>query len=291
MAIDTLSNLQNQAKNSIAEAATKPISFGPTSLEQSQKMAQATTGKESAGVPGAAVSNIAEQVAGDQLAEQQKQLQQQAGMAERQQQTAEEEQYLQLQDQELDYRSKGIQIKQEFNSQLSKLLQDFKEKGDDLSLDKSRAAAEQIGALTRLQNDKYVSELKINGAKRRLTNKKEFADAALESQFSNQLTLLQDDFKFRSLIKANDREFSVKLAEMGFDDALALLDSEMEGNKEAMLWRGIGGLAEAGIQAAAKYEPEETVQDYRTDTEVSGTNTTGPAPIGGKITGGGEKLG
>jgi hypothetical protein len=285
MATNTLSNLQNMAKgNSISEAAKPAISFAPTALEQSQQMAQASTGKAASGVAGAAVSNIAEQVAEDQTAKQQQQLQQQANVAERGQQAEEEQQYLQLADQELDYRNKGLQVKQEFNSQLSKLIQDFKEKGDDLNIEQSRSAAEQIGFFTRLQNDKYVNELKVNGAKARLDNKKKFADAAMESQFDNQLTALSDDFTFQSLLRADDREFKVKMENMGLQQAMDILDAEIAGNKEAMMWRGIGSLAEAGVQAygTGMFDSEPSIDNPGTGG--------GPEPIGGKITGGRDRL-
>jgi AraC-like DNA-binding protein len=245
---DTLSNLQNMAKNSISEAAKPAISFAPTALEQSQKMAQASTGKADTGVAGASVSNIAEQVAEDQTAKQQAELQQQASLAERGQQTEEEQQYLQLADQELEYRNKGLQLKQEFNNQLSKLIQDFKEKGDTLDLEKSKAAAEQIGTLMRLLDDKYVNNLKMEGAKRRLQNMKAFKEAAIESQFSNQLGLLEDDFSFKTMLRADDREFKMKMEQMGFQQALDMVEAEIQGNKDAMVWRGAGGLLESGIQ-------------------------------------------
>jgi predicted glycoside hydrolase/deacetylase ChbG (UPF0249 family) len=275
---DTLSNLQNMAKsNSIQEAAKPAISFAPTALEQSQQMAQASTGKAATGVAGAAVSNIAEQVTEDQTAKQQAEVQQQANLAERNQQAEEEQQYLQLADQELDYRNKGLQVKQEFNSQLSKLIQDFKEKGDALDLEKSKAAAEQIGTLMRLQDDKYVNNLKMEGSKRRLDNMKAFKEAAMESQFSNQLSLLNDDFSFKSMLRADEREFKVKMEQMGYQQAMDMVEAEIQGNKDAMVWRGIGGLAEAGVQAWDKglFDDDEAAEGGR-----------GPEPIGGKNTGG-----
>jgi len=266
MAIDTLSNLQNQAQQSITEAAKPAISFAPSALEQSQKMAQASTGKAESGLPGAAISNIAEQVAVDQTAQQQAEVQQQANLAERAQQTEEEQQYMQLQDQELDYRFKGMQVKQEFNSQLSKLIQDFKEKGDSLDIDKSKAAAEQIGTLMRLQDDKYINNLKMEGSKRRLNNLKAFKDAAMESQFESQLGLLNDDFELKSLLRAEDREFNVKLERMGLQQAMDILDAEIQGNKDAMMWRGIGSLVEAGIQGATAYANREATPKNITTT-------------------------
>jgi hypothetical protein len=275
MATNTLSNLQNMAKSSSIQEAAKPaISFAPTALEQSQQMAQASTGKAATGVAGTAVSNIAEQVAVDQTAKQQAEVQQQANLAERNQQAEEEQQYMQLADQELDYRNKGLQVKQEFNSQLSKLIQDFKEKGDALDLEKSKAAAEQIGTLMRLQDDKYVNNLKMEGSKRRLDNMKAFKEAAMESQFSNQLNLLNDDFSFKSMLRADEREFKVKMEQMGYQQAMDMVEAEIQGNKDAMVWRGIGGIAEAGIQAAGTgmFDGETKISDGLGDTLASSGN-------------------
>lgn len=253
MAIGTLGQLQNQAKGSITEAAQPGISFAPSALEQTQKMSQAATGKAAAGGVDVAVSNIGEQLATQEAAKQQQQLATQANTAENEQQQKEQEQYMQLHDQELEIRNQALKVKQEFNSRLSQVLAEFKERGDELDLDKQKAQVDQITQMTRLLDDKYINNLKLEGSRRRLADKKAFQEAALDAAFNNQISALNDNFEFQSILRADDRAAKVKLEQMGYQTALDIVNSEIESNKEALAWRGAGSLLETGIAAYAKY--------------------------------------
>lgn len=274
MATGTLGQLQNQAKGSIVDAAQPGISFAPSALEQTQKMAQAATGKAESGGVGVAVSNIGEQVATQEAAKQQQQLATQANAMENEQQLKEQEQYMQLHEQELDIRNQALNLKQQFNSRISQVLAEFKEKGDELSIEKQKAQVDQITQMTRLLDDKYINNLKIEGTKKRLANKVAFAEAALDAAFDNQLTLLQDDFEARSLLKANDREFNIKLEKMGMATAMNVVNAEIEAGKTALAWRATGSAIETGISAYGKgmFDSKETVttnDDFRAERTSS----------------------
>jgi hypothetical protein len=93
----------------------------------------------------------------------------------------------------------------------------------------------------------------------------------MESQFDNQLTALQDDFSFKSMINADERNFKIKMENMSLQQAMEILDAELAGNKEAMMWRGIGSLAEAGVQAygTGMFDSETKVSDGLGDTMAS----------------------
>lgn len=275
MAIGTLGQLQNQAKGSIADAAQPGISFAPSGLEQTQQMAQASTGKAAAEGTGVAVSNIGEQVATQEAAKQQQQLATQASAMESEQQQKEQEQYMQLHDQELEIRNQALNVKQQFNSRLSQVLAEFKDKGDELDIEKQKAQVDQITQMTRLLDDKYVNSLKINGAKSRLADKKAFAEAALDAAFDNQLSLLNDDFEAKSLLKANDREFQIKLANMGYDSAINIVNAEIEAGKEAMQWRAVGSAIETGIAGYEKFGGKETATTTNPTSKVGVTDIPG----------------
>ena len=274
MATGTLGQLQNQAKGSIVDAAQPGISFAPSALEQTQQMAQASTGKASTEGTGIAVSNIGEQVATQDAAKQQQQLATQANAMENDQQLKEQEQYMQLHEQELDIRNQALNLKQQFNSRISQVLAEFREKGDELSIEKQKAQVDQITQMTRLLDDKYINNLKIEGTKKRLANKIAFAEAALDAAFDNQLTLLQDDFEARSLLKATDREFNIKLENMGTQTAMNIVNAEIEAGKTALAWRATGSAIETGISAYGKgmFDRKETVttnDDFRAERTSS----------------------
>jgi len=274
MATGTLGQLQNQAKGSIVDAAQPGISFAPSALEQTQQMAQASTGKASTEGTGIAVSNIGEQVATQDAAKQQQQLATQANAMENDQQLKEQEQYMQLHEQELDIRNQALNLKQQFNSRISQVLAEFREKGDELSIEKQKAQVDQITQMTRLLDDKYINNLKIEGTKKRLANKTAFAEAALDAAFDNQLTLLQDDFEARSLLKATDREFNIKLENMGMQTAMNIVNAEVEAGKTALAWRAAGSAIETGISAYGKgmFDRKEAVttnDDFRAERTSS----------------------
>lgn len=258
MAIGTLGQLQTQAKDSITQAAQPGISFAPSGLEQTQQMAQASTGKAATEGTGIAVSNIGEQLATQEAAKQQQQLATQASAMESEQQQKEQEQYMQLHDQELEIRNQALNVKQQFNSRLSQVLAEFKDKGDELDIEKQKAQVDQITQMTRLLDDKYVNSLKIEGARSRLADKKAFAEAALDAAFNNQLGLLQDDFEARTLLRADERTFKIKLEQMGMQTAMDVVNSEIEAGKEAMQWRAVSSAIETGIAGYDKFGGKTT---------------------------------
>lgn len=251
--VGTLGQLQQQAKDQVTQAATPGISFAPTGLEQTQQMAQASTGRAASQGTDVAMTNLGEQAVQAKTAQKQAELQQSVEATTRTQQADEMHQYMRLQDQELDTRNQALKVRQQFNSQLSSLLEDFKQRGDELDLNKQKAQVEQAGQLLRLQNDKYVSNLKLEGARSRLDNEAAFRMAAIQSQFESQLTLTQDDFSFKTMLNADEREFKIHMEQMGYDTAMEIMDKEMQGMKDQALWRGAGSAAEAAIQAGAKY--------------------------------------
>jgi hypothetical protein len=221
-------------------------------MEAARATAQATTGKESTGMPGAATASLTADLAQLEGQKQQQQLQQQAQDAELQQQQKEEESWMQLKDQDLDVRNQAIQVKQNFNSKIQEILSDFKTKGIELDLERQKAQVDQLTHLMRLSDDKYTTKLKFEGARNRLQNKVSFAEAAMQSQFENQLQLIKEDFEFKSLLRADARAFNIKLEGMGLQQALAILDSELAGAREAAKYQAIGSGIEAGIAGAEK---------------------------------------
>jgi hypothetical protein len=247
MAIGTLGQLQGQAKESISQAAQPGISFATSPMEAARATAQATTGKESTGIPGAATASLTADLAQLEGQKQQQQVQQQAKDAELQQQQKEEESWMQLKDQELDVRNQAIQVKQNFNSKVAELIADFKNRGDELDIEKQKSQIDQISQLTRISDDKYVTSLKLEGARSRLQNKTAFAEAAMKSQFENQLQLIEEDFDFKSLLRADERTFKLKLENMGLAQSLSILDNEMSAARKAQMYKSIGSGVETGI--------------------------------------------
>jgi hypothetical protein len=281
MAIGTLGQLQNQAKGSIVDAAQPGVSFAPSALEQTQKMAQAATGKAESGGVGVAVSNIGEQVATQEAAKQQQQLATQANTAENEQQQKEQEQYMQLHDQELEIRNQALRVKQEFNSRLSQVLTEFKEKGDELDIEKQRAQVDQITQMTRLLDDKYINTLKLEGSRNRLADKRAFSEAAIDAAFNNQLAVLKDDFEFQTILRAQGRENQVKLENMGLQTAMNVVNSEIEANKQAVQTRAIGSAIETGIAAYEKYGGKKSTDKLAPDRDPS-TGRVLPTPAIGR---------
>jgi hypothetical protein len=130
----------------------------------------------------------------------------------------------------------------------------------------------------RLQNDKYIYKLRAEAKRAGLLNKARFQEACMETAFQEQQSLLKNDLEFRSLLKADDRAFQKKLAEMGEDMAWSILLSEMSAANTQTRYQAMGNMAQTGIQAASAYAQSRPVQSQPVPTGPAGDASTSTAP-------------
>ncbi len=176
----------------------------------------------------------------------------------------------QIQDESLE--EKRQQSVEQFNRQVSSVLDNYRTQNRQLDLNKDKSRMEQIGFQLRLGNAKYVSDLKREGARSRLTSKAKMNEEIARTVFADEQELFANDLSFRSMLGQKGRDLSESLSNISLDMAIKLADSQASQANQAMMWQSVGTGVSAGTQAYAKYGGRSTAPE---STQVSGVNTEG----------------
>lgn len=248
-----------QAAVQAAEAAAPKESY----QDVIQKAMQASTGQvEAPQISGARISAAGEQAAAATAKVKQQQVFKSLEQEEKGQALEEAHAFLQLSDEQMAIKEQALNIRQKMVIQTNQILQEFQQAGEKLDIEKNKAKVEQLGFMMRLQNDKYIAKLQDEAARAGLEDDYQFQSSCYDSQFENQIALLNSDLEFKSMINADDREFSKRMASMDIDLAWSILQSEMQASATAAKYQSVG----TGIQAVIK-----GVQTYATSSSTENT--------------------
>lgn len=214
-----------------------------------QTLLRARGGKAVGGGTAPALSNLTEQMAASQAAQEADRLAQEAKIADvgMQQQLAQAKESEEADIAQLD--ESRMSQQDEYQNRLDGILNDFSQQGAKLDFNKNRAKLEQAGFLMRLSDDKYLTNLEIEGRKNRLESEAAFDEALARAAFADEFELMRDDLEFRAMIKADDRKFREELANMDINTALALASAANQQAAQTQMWSGLSTLAQAGAQA------------------------------------------
>lgn len=146
----------------------------------------------------------------------------------------------------------------------TQLLNEFEQDRGKLDLAKNKAGVEQFAQGLRLQNQKYISDLQREGARKRLDTEIGFNEELVRSAFGANKDLLEKQLKGRSILGANDREFNKAMGQMTIDDAWKAFKSEQRRAKDMAAIEAIGGVSQAGLGAASNANDQQMKKDYYT---------------------------
>jgi hypothetical protein len=214
-----------------------------------QTLLRAKSGK-SVGGSGIAASNLGEQQA---VVDTNTQLQSQvAPAAELQNQSLAGQQQGQQQQEQI--QTAEIEQGRKFDTIQSRLkteatLSEFERNKGQIDLNRDRARVEQLGQQIRLQDKKYTDNLQREGQKSRLDDELEFRKQLTKSTLGDSQEILEKGLKGKSVLDANDREFSKSLAQMGIDDAWSMFRSQQRADQQRALYTGIASVTGAGVGA------------------------------------------
>lgn len=263
---DTLLEALRTSLSAPAGPAPTPAPLGQTA--SIQKLASAKSGKAqpmAASAP--ATSSLAEQVAERTSAAGMSQLQQ-AGATEAaglQQAEQGQQQEADIQGKQLD--SKQLDMSEQLSRQAAAILADYYNNKSTLDLNKQKARAENLGFNLRLSNDKYIHQLADQGRRSRLMNASAFQEALSRTIFDDELGLFQSDMQFRSMLRADDRQFQEQLGGIDLDFALSMAAQDTKQANQTMMWQGIGGVGQAGVAGYGAYKKGEFDSKDRKDGE------------------------
>jgi len=260
----------SEALKQIATKSSAPVTTGAAGAQatgQLRSLLSAAEGKvqpqgAAAGVPQGEES-LMESAATAQTESQKRQLAASSDIAERGLEQTKEGIEVGAELSEKQDKQRYQELMQGFANRTRALLDDVRAKKLDLELDKHRALAEDIAASMRLSNERYISQLQIEGTKRRLRNQAAFQDELARATFGNKIELLKNLLGHKEVLAANDAEFAKALADIDINTALAIASAEAKAAQTVAIVSGAtkvleGGLA-AGYMASSK-KPTTTTE-------------------------------
>lgn len=251
-----MASLLENVRRGLESAPATPQQIGAQA--QVQELTRATTGKSVGSGTTPALSTQQQSMAAQQTQQQQRQLQQQQQEAAGQLGAAERQVDVQQRQAKLRLSEKEIQVREQAYQRLGNLLDEMAKGKDKLELGKLKAQTEQAGFLYRLNSEKYVTKLQIEGRKARLDNELQFKEALTRAIFKEERTLLQENLEFQSLIAATGRDYKEKLEMMSVEQAMELSRIDADVANTAAKYEAIStitsGVVRAGSSAASSYD-------------------------------------
>lgn len=160
----------------------------------------------------------------------------------------------------------SVSVREKFKDMTEDLLQKFEQNQDLLNTDKYNAEVQQMTFAMRMQNKKYIDQLKLEGQRNRLNDAEAFKEALQAQSFMDEHELLKTDLAFKDLVTidtinfrtnkaSQDREFKQKLGEMDIELALKAALSDQDARNTAMKYGSISDMVSTlGTYAAAAYD-------------------------------------
>lgn len=247
------------------------LSSSPQALQRLASQVQ--TGKAGTGQAAgdAELSNIQQQLAEQQTAAAAEQLQQEGTMAATELGQQQEAAEMQVSQQEFETQERKLNLTQQYQQTLSNMITDYEQNFAKLDVKKQQAKLEQIGFLMRLADEKYMTQLQLNGKRARLENEYVFKENLQRAIFQDELDLLSDNLTFRRLLNMDDREWKEQMQDLDIEFAIELAMAEAKSSTTQALFSGIGTLASTGGQAYSfwkTYNPNPTPSQPTTQNTI-----------------------
>lgn len=248
-------NLLDTIRQSSGQIATQQQGVTDDTA-QAQKLLRAKSGKASAGGP-VAVSNLGEQQAvANTNAQMQGSVAPEAAI-----QTGEVEQEAAgIQNQNQEQRAtiaeankyNGVQAR----IQTTSFLNDMARRNGELDIQKDNATVQQIATNLRLQNDKYINNLQLEGARSRLDDQNQFNQELEQTILGDNKDLLEKQLGDKSIVDVQDNEYKKALGDMTIDQAYSAFKNKMKQDKQGAIFGAAGKGAQSAIGGAAGGESQ-----------------------------------
>ena len=241
----------------------------------------AKTGKNVGGGGEYALSNLGEQ---QQNAQTQQALQNQVAPAAATQQAGLEQQQASQQQQFGEQQQQTAQQRQ-FNTlqtqlQTTSMLNDMERQKGAIDMAANRAQVDQVATNLRLQNQKYINDLTLEGNKNRLDNQLNFQTELAKSIFGNKTDLIQKQLGDKSILDANKRDFSKAMANLDINASYDIMNREIAGSQQRAVYGAAGSLVTAGIGAAAGMGGSKSAPSLDVSEEPEATGDIGVGNVG-----------
>lgn len=246
----------------------------PSQTQQALNVFGAQTGKQ-APPSGPKASNVAERTAAAAGQAGLGQVAQQASV--QQQEFAQQQRATDQQEQsalaELD--EQALAVQNGYLNRAQALMNEYSQGVRSLDVRKEGARLEQLGQTLRLSDAKYVHRLQTEGRKSRLQNDAKFREALQRSVFEDELSVLESDLSFRSILRADARTFEKEMARLDLNAAIALAHSSAKQAANQMAWAGGTQAVQGGLQGWDRYERDKKQKTDASESVSLGDTTEG----------------
>lgn len=164
---------------------------------------------------------------------------------------------------------------EQYAQKADQLMQELEFGERELDLQKDAAAAEQLGFLTRLSNEKYVHQLDQAAREQMLDQQIGFESATANAVFGSEMDLLKQKLGHADILNMDENEFRQRVGEFEMDAYLEIAESRNDAANQQAMWTSVGGLASAGVQGYGAYESGAFDSDYQTYRDEGGTKSYG----------------
>lgn len=151
---------------------------------------------------------------------------------------AEQEQREDLAGKEIEQQRQALD--REASRKTQALIGDLARHGQTMDTQRKNAKIEQLGFLMSLSDEKHINQLQDVAARRRLDNDAQFKLELQRDVFNGYTELFKDNLKFKSMMKADKREFDKQLAQLDFNTALEIMKANIKAANQQAIWTGIG---------------------------------------------------
>lgn len=183
-------------------------------------------------------------------------------------------------------KQQSLTAKENIKNQTEELLQKFEQQKDLLNLDRYKSELEQIGFGLRMQNAKYIDQLKLEGARARLDQKSRMTEALSATILQDELDLLKNNLAFKKMMgieelkvkgamAADDRVFREELANLDIETALAVAMADSDARNSALKWESVADVVQTvGKLATNKALADKEKKDKLKEQKQSVLDTT-----------------
>lgn len=200
----------------------------------------------------------------------------------------------QAQEQEIARRAEAGQVaaqaqRQEAARSEDQILQEYEQGQKQLDVRRDAADLEQLAHRARMENTRYIDNLRALGEKERLSDAARFSEEMTKQVFGSNLDSLLDQMDWEEYMTMDDIEFQKKMESLDMDWALDVAKRAAEDEKTRGMYTGIGQAFSGGAQIYASMPSDQSSNTgERAITSSDGTRyeQSGPTMSSGRFSSG-----
>ncbi len=157
--------------------------------------------------------------------------------------------------------------------QTENILRGLEQGRQELGEKERQQGMETVAANLRLQDARYIDNLRREGERARLEEDITFTEQLQKSILEDNMALQKIKIKNQSLLDVNDREFNKVLASMGANEAIRMARDNLRADVQRAQIGGAASMTSVAIQGAEKYQSGGLSSGYKSyvDSVPEGT--------------------